>query len=1006
MLRGEYVGSVSVDRFRREIEILSRLHHPHIVAFYDSGEFNGAPWYAMAYVAGESLRERLDREGPLPIVEALRIARCVAEALAHAHAADIVHRDIKPANILLKDGDVLVADFGIARAVGQSATQWKISSSGLQIGTLTYMSPEQASAEFAIDGRADIYSLGCVLYEMLAGQPPFTAPTATALTARHLIDPVPPLTTVRRSVPPSVAEVVYRALAKSPADRFANADEFAKALEAVAHDPSVSVAQRPKRWRRAAAGAAAAAGITALVWAAWAASVRTADARAVAAADSTRLAVFPFEREAGATAALPAEPPLREALLRWSGVQVVDPFALQEAIGAPPGSSIPASQARALALQLHAGRYVRGTLSRDGASVRAHAMLFDVARGAAPLFEATETLPADSGASRAAAFDRLADRLLFRLSDLAAAVSFVGTASLPARQAFLQGQGALDVWDLDAADSAFARATHLDAKYPQASMWLALTRIWSERDDDTWRYAAEAAAAGRSQLAPDDQAKADAITALARGDRPRACAIWDALTRSEPFSFAAWYGAADCLVRDKVVLPDSKSPSGWRFRSGYHSALVRYRRAFELRPAVLGALRGEAFGGVRELLWTSGNGMRLGRSSGAHAEMFLAYPSWDGDTLCLVPFPYSIVGGSDPRALRKLPRSVNEAVQHQRMLFRDIATGWASSNPRSADAAEAVALALFLLGDPSAIDTLMRAKAIATTASERQRVVATEVWMRVQLALPKDVPALRAARELADSLLHHLPVDPVDPQMLASIAALTGHAYEAIRLDRSNPAQVLVAAATPVRALSRTLALFAAFGGPEDSLLILEHRTDSLINALAPPEQRQASRAEALGRADVLAFPTLALPSVRTLSPGQLYLLDADAAFLRQDTVRARQILADLRAERAAFTLPELTLDAVYPEAWLIASMGDSRGAIAWLDPTLVRLRVSSSLVDPVGAAMMVRAMAFRAELAARVGDGQTAVAWSAAVAELWAHADEFLQPTVDRMRRLAKGGS
>jgi serine/threonine protein kinase len=246
LLRKEFAGSVSYTRFKREIEILARLNHPNIVALYDWGEFDGAPWYAMSFVDGESLSHRIDREGALPIDESLRIARDVAGALAQAHAAGIIHRDIKPANILIRGRDVLVADFGIARAVNRASLP-AISSGGMQIGTPAYMSPEQAAAESDIDGRSDIYSLGCVLYEMLAGRSPFSGPSPAALAARHVLHPVPPLTTVRPSVTKPLEEIVECALSKARADRFATALEFAAALDAVAREPNVSVMAPPPR---------------------------------------------------------------------------------------------------------------------------------------------------------------------------------------------------------------------------------------------------------------------------------------------------------------------------------------------------------------------------------------------------------------------------------------------------------------------------------------------------------------------------------------------------------------------------------------------------------------------------------------------------------------------------------------------------------------------------------------------------------------------------------------
>src|SRR3989440_387937 len=218
VLRPELAAALGAERFLREIEIAARLSHPHILSLHDSGEAAGFLYYVMPFVDGESLRDRLNREPQLPIDEAVRIAREVATALIHAHGHNLVHRDIKPENILLSGGEAGGAEFGIARAIVAAGAD-KLTDSGRAVGTPGYMSPEQAMAQQHIDGRADIYALGCVLYEMLAGHPPFLGTTAQEILARHTLDPVPPLRTSRRAVPPAVEPAVLRALAKSPAAR-------------------------------------------------------------------------------------------------------------------------------------------------------------------------------------------------------------------------------------------------------------------------------------------------------------------------------------------------------------------------------------------------------------------------------------------------------------------------------------------------------------------------------------------------------------------------------------------------------------------------------------------------------------------------------------------------------------------------------------------------------------------------------------------------------------------
>jgi hypothetical protein len=237
VLHAELAASLGPERFLREVRLAARLQHPHVLSVYDSGDAGGQLWFTMPYVEGETLRERLHREGQLPIDDALRIARETADALDYAHQQGIVHRDIKPENILLTARHALVADFGIARALGSAAAsdgvsrEQRLTETGMSIGTPAYMSPEQASGDREVGPRSDIYSLGCVLYEMLAGEPPFTGASAQAILLRKFTENPRPLRAVRDTVPPEIEAAVTKALARSPADRFASAGDLVKVLE-------------------------------------------------------------------------------------------------------------------------------------------------------------------------------------------------------------------------------------------------------------------------------------------------------------------------------------------------------------------------------------------------------------------------------------------------------------------------------------------------------------------------------------------------------------------------------------------------------------------------------------------------------------------------------------------------------------------------------------------------------------------------------------------------------
>ncbi|HEU5303197.1 MAG TPA: protein kinase, partial [Gemmatimonadales bacterium] len=237
VLHAELAATLGPERFLREIKLAARLQHPHILSVHDSGETAGQLWFTMPYIEGESLRARLNREKQLPLDEALQLAREAAEALDYAHRHGVVHRDIKPDNILLSEGHALVADFGIGRALGRQQPGDKLTDVGMVVGTPAYMAPEQAMGEPTVDGRSDLYALGAVVFEMLAGEPPFTGPTAQVVLSKRFTGEVPRLRQFRPAVPEPLEQAVTRALALTPADRFQTVSEFGRALAASSPTP-------------------------------------------------------------------------------------------------------------------------------------------------------------------------------------------------------------------------------------------------------------------------------------------------------------------------------------------------------------------------------------------------------------------------------------------------------------------------------------------------------------------------------------------------------------------------------------------------------------------------------------------------------------------------------------------------------------------------------------------------------------------------------------------------
>jgi eukaryotic-like serine/threonine-protein kinase len=238
VLRPELSAAMGPERFTREIRFVAQFNHPHILSLYDSGEIHGFLYYVMPYVEGESLRDRLSREKQLPIQDAIRVLREVADALAYSHARGVVHRDIKPANVMLSGKHAMVTDFGVAKAVSAASVHEKATTVGIALGTPQYMSPEQAMGETNVDHRADIYALGILAYEMLTGRLPFDAHTPQAMLAAHVMETPIPVQQLRPGVPPALAEVIMRCLAKNPADRWQSTDELSGRLETMELTPS------------------------------------------------------------------------------------------------------------------------------------------------------------------------------------------------------------------------------------------------------------------------------------------------------------------------------------------------------------------------------------------------------------------------------------------------------------------------------------------------------------------------------------------------------------------------------------------------------------------------------------------------------------------------------------------------------------------------------------------------------------------------------------------------
>jgi serine/threonine-protein kinase len=486
VLRPELASSLGRERFLREIEIGARLSHPNILPVQESGEADGRMFYAMPYVEGESLRQRLLRERQLSIPETIAIVAAVAGALTYAHQHGVVHRDIKPENILLAVGNgenagqirPLVADFGIARALDVARAE-KLTATGLALGTPSYMSPEQSAAGGRIDGRSDIYSLACVAYEMLAGEPPFTGPSSQAILARHSVDPVPSLRTVRSTVPAGAEYAITRALSKVPADRFATAAEFAEALSADSA-PGLS-SRRRMPLHRAALLLGIPAAAAAVGFGAW--MLRGSTPAVIAPA--ARIAVLPVASAAGDTGMVRLGRDLAvtvsASLDGVGGIETADRLSLVNATA--NRTNLSAADAAALARRLGASSMLRGTLVRAGDIVRLDLGLYST-EGIAPLAEGiTVSAHRDSiGVLTDSVTWALLRQVWQRGEPPSPSLAAVTTRSLPALRAFLEGERELAANRWTEAGLAYAAAIALDSAFVLAHFRYAYSQTWLERD--------------------------------------------------------------------------------------------------------------------------------------------------------------------------------------------------------------------------------------------------------------------------------------------------------------------------------------------------------------------------------------------------------------------------------------------------------------------------------------------------------------------------------------------
>lgn len=1006
------------DRFLREIQIAARLAHPNILPVHDSGEADGLLYYVMPYVPGENLAQRLARQGALPVHEAMQIAAQVAGALAYAHSLGFVHRDIKPDNILFLAGQAVVADFGVARAI--SAGGWdETQLIGRVVGTPAYMSPEQAGGSSRIDGRSDIYSLGCVLYEMLTGVAPFRATTPDGLAAQHLEQEPEPVRSHRPALSPELQALVGKALAKHPADRYQTAQQFADLLQPLA-TPEVraTVAQalpglpRALSWRIPWGWALA--GVLGVILAV--ASI-TDQPPFGGRIDPALHLVAPFAHRADAAPRLLTGDQCSRlvygSLARWQDVALTDSRWTADQL-AQLGREPSLDDLLRIARRAGAGRLISGEVWLWGDSIRVRGVLYDVNHRGRMLRELTLSVAGDLSDAEAR-FAELADSLLLPRPRAAAALpGALGTRVLGAWVAYDSGHAALAGWDLAEAARHFHSALALDQDFALAHLWLAQTASWRGEPASAWRVHALAGSGAPGGLPARERAWAQALAALADGRFLEACAEYDSMIRRDTLDFRGWYGRAECRSRDRRVLADPASPSGWRFRSSLRQAIRDYQQALTLIPSVHRAFRGAAFDRLSRVLYTQTNQVRWGETVSPDSGYFSAWPALLADTLAFVPYPVARFGALEGAEL--YPPSNPAAIGRNRAALRQITDTWVREFPGSDAALEAQGAVLELQGlldappdEPAALARYDQASELSADAATRLRLVLARI--RVLLKLDR----LEEARQLADSVLQSGPPDAEAAALHAGLAVLTGRpSLAATLLRRSAPEYAPMDTAgrelsVPLRLKETALSViaFTAVGAPADSLRRLLLEGDRLARAFAAPEDRASVRLALFGAPWGQLFPA-PLAALQDEPPASEYLLVLQAAFRRGDTAAVRSRLQALSRARRHRTPGTVSPDFALQEAQLYLALGDSAAAAAQLDDLLMGLpSLGRDLFSqPLQAGALVRAMALRARLADHAGERELSRRWAASVLRLWREAESSLGPEVAAMRQLARAPS
>ena len=1001
VLHHELSHALGAQRFLREIKLTASLQHPHILPIHDSGEAHDQLYYVMPYVEGDSMRQRLGGDNRLSVEEAVRIGREVAGALAYAHERGVVHRDIKPENILFSGGHAVLADFGIARAINRAHE--KITQQGTITGTPAYMSPEQAR-DRAFDGRSDVYSLACVLYEAIAGVPPFVGETPQQLLTLRITKTAPLLREYRHDVPAPIESVIAKALSMSPDDRFDDARAFSAALSAAIGHSGETLTARVTRRPLTKSPWLWAAGVALLTTGIAASTPQGRDHLDVITGrvDTAQYAVVPFQYS-GARAPGDDQEPVAQglyaAMREWNGLALASDMSVIDAMARSSDSTL--NGRMATARRARAGKLVWGRVRVTRDSMLVRASVYD-AIGGTLLREVTLAGPRDLPSSQSAALRTLAADLL-RLDGTTSLshAGDVGTRSFVAWRAYQEGQRALTTWRVTAAIDAFERATTADPDYAHAQIWLAQLLLWRAEPAARWGPHVSTALRNRASLDAHANSLVDALQAVQNGQFADACSAYNRMRGLDSLDATAWLGLAHCQGLDRLVVR-SRGNGAWVFRGSTAAAQRAYARALQIAPSSFCAF---PFSTVARLFVVETSSYRGGANS--DSARFFGLPDLVADTIAHVARPFDELSTA---SFEVIAPAYDHALQRNRDALLNVLSTLVQRLPDNADAFESLARVLEMrdeiTGTPnggySALSAVDRAKVLTRDSVQRARLGASDVRLHLKLG---DFGRTAA---IGDSILGASPSSTGERALyLAGIAALLGREHAATVFLRASGQTVGLAGAPAVPLLedvSTALFFRAALGACDDSLRTLYKRVDALLESYVNSAQRAEARRGLLQRPTQFAVGCTGAAASLGLE-GQLSpVIMAVQEYARGHVQRAHAQLDSIQRSRRLIRPGEVSLDHTLTEAWLSASLGDTAAATRQLDLTLTALPTLTSYIiyEPGMAASVGRAMVYRAELAARRGDAGTAALWAGRVLTLWAHSDPSLAPTMARMKTLA----